>query len=47
MPARLRREYEEDLSETAEKLNSLMKRKSDLEDYFNNILKYLTARELI
>lgn len=43
----LAHEYEEDLSETAEKLNSLMKRKSDLEDYFNNILKYLTARELI
>jgi len=43
----LAHEYEEDLTETAEKLNSLIKRKSDLENFLNTILKYLKNRELI
>ncbi len=43
----LAHEHEEDLTETAEKLNSLIKRKSDLENFLNSILKYLRARELI
>lgn len=43
----LAHEYEEDLNETAEKLNSLIKRKSDLENYLNAIIDYLEDRELI
>lgn len=43
----LAHEYEEDLNETAEKLNSLIKRKSDLENYLNAIIGYLEDRELI
>jgi len=43
----LTHEYEEDLSETAEKLNALLKRKIDLENYFNTIVQYLEERKLI
>lgn len=43
----LAHEYEEDLNETAEKLNSLLKRKTDLENYFYNIVQYLEERKLI
>ncbi|MCF8242840.1 MAG: DUF86 domain-containing protein [Melioribacteraceae bacterium] len=43
----LAHEYEEDLNETAEKLNSLLNRKSDLENYFNDIVKYIEVRKLI
>ena len=42
----LAHEYEEDLNETAEKLNSLIKRKKDLTDFLNNILQYLEKREM-
>lgn len=42
----LAHEYEEDLNETAEKLNSLIKRKKDLVDFFNKILQYLEEREM-
>lgn len=42
----LAHEYEEDENETAEKLNTLFERKSDLEKYFNDIHNYLEKRGL-
>lgn len=43
----LAHEYEEDLTETADKLNALIKRKSNLENYLKAITDYLEERELI
>lgn len=41
----LAHEYEQDENETAEKLNTLFEKKSDLEKYLNDIRNYLTKRE--
>jgi len=41
----LAHEYEEDENETAEKLNTLFEKKSDLEKYLNDIHNYLEKRE--
>ncbi|MBU1677770.1 MAG: hypothetical protein KJ799_02155 [Bacteroidetes bacterium] len=41
----LAHEYEENENETAEKLNTLFEKKSDLEKYLNDIRNYLSKRE--
>ena len=41
----LAHEYEEDENETAQKLNTLFEKKSDLEKYVNDIHNYLEKRE--
>lgn len=43
----LAHEYEEELNETADKLNTLIKRKTDLQDYYEKIIQYLKERKLI
>lgn len=40
----LAHEYEEDENETAEKLNTLFEKKTDLEKYLNDIHNYLSKR---
>lgn len=41
----LAHEYEEDENETAQKLNTLFEKKSDIEKYLNDIHNYLEKRE--
>ena len=38
---------EEELNETADKLNTLIERKNDLQNYFEKINQYLQNRKLI
>jgi uncharacterized protein with HEPN domain len=43
----LAHDYEEDTSETAQKLNILFDKKQQLEKYLNDIIKYLSDKSLV